>query len=142
MNTQTIIVNLFEKKIQDPIIYVGDLSDKRNFTHVSDIVKAYWLAINKCKPGELNLIGNENKDNIFTFKQALDKLIKLSRIKNIKIKLYKPFIRPTNVPRLIIGSRKFQNKTKWKPIIDFDTILLDTLEYWRNEIKKGSINLY
>jgi selenide,water dikinase len=55
---------LIENNLQKPIILVGDTSDKRNFTHVYDVIRAYWLAINKCKPGELYLIGNSKKNSI------------------------------------------------------------------------------
>jgi GDP-4-dehydro-6-deoxy-D-mannose reductase len=131
-----------ENNLQEPIILVGDLSDKRNFTHVFDIVRAYWLAINKCIPGELYLIGNQNKNSIFSFEEALKKLMKMSFVKSIKIKKYNPFVRPTRVSRLIIKSNKFENLTGWKATTSFNSILQDTLEYWRSEIKKGSINLY
>ena len=62
-------------------ILVGYLNDKRNFTHISDITEAYWLATEKCKIGKLYLIGNENKGSIFTFKQALEKLKKNPSLK-------------------------------------------------------------
>ena len=120
-----------EKGLQKPLILVGRLNDKRNFTHVKDIVKAYWIASEKCKPGDLYLIGNESKKHIFTFQEALKKLIKLSTVKNIKFKEHKPFVRPTDVPRLIVNTKKFQKISDWKPKISFDQILSDTLDYWR-----------
>lgn len=131
-----------ENNLQKPIILVGDTSDKRNFTHVYDVIRAYWLAINKCKPGELYIIGNQKKSSIFTFEEALKKLIKMSFVKSIKIQKHDAFIRPTKVSRLIVKSNKFEKLTGWRATKSFDTILLDTLEYWRSEIKKGSINLY
>ena len=120
-----------EKGLQKPLILVGRLNDKRNFTHVKDIVKAYWIASEKCKPGDLYLIGNESKKHIFTFQEPLKKLIKLSTVKNIKFKEHKPFVRPTDVPRLIVNTKKFQKISDWKPKISFDQILSDTLDYWR-----------
>ena len=36
-----------EKGIQKSHLEVGHLDDKRNFTHVTDMVKAYWLALIK-----------------------------------------------------------------------------------------------
>lgn len=128
-----------EKGYQKPIIYVGRMNDKRNFTHIEDVVEAYWIAINECKPGELYLIGNEDKKNIFTFKEALLKLIKFSNVGNVKIKEHKPFVRPTDVPRLIVETKKFSKISNWKPKISFDKILLDTLNYWRYQIEKSSI---
>ena len=79
------------------------------------------------------LIGNNDKNSIFTFKQALTKLKKLSTVKNIKHKEFKPFIRPTKVPFLITNSKEFFKLTGWKPIISFDQILKDTLNYWRQK---------
>ena len=124
----------FEKKKKPGTILVGYLEDKRNFTHIKDIVEAYWLAIQKCTFGKLYLIGNQNTRNVFTFRQALKKLIKISSIKELKFKKYKPFIRPTNVPFLILKKNDFEKLTKWKPKISFDNILKDTLNYWRDKI--------
>ena len=75
------------KKLQEPIIKTGHIEDKRNFTHVKDMVKAYWLAANHCDPGELYLIGNSDKKSIFTFKEALLKLIDLSNLKKDEISI-------------------------------------------------------
>ena len=125
-----------EKGLQKPVIKVGTLTDKRNFTHVKDIVRAYWLASQKCKVGELYLIGNERKDSIFTFKQVLEMLIKLSTKKNISYIEHKPFVRPTTVPYLIADISNFKKITKWKPVLGIKDILQDTLNYWRNEIDK------
>ena len=76
-----------EKKMQDPIIKTGHLMDKRNFTHIKDMVEAYWLAANKCDPGEMYLIGNTNEDSIFTFKEILDKLLDISNLDKKSIKI-------------------------------------------------------
>lgn len=123
-----------EKNKQAPIIRVGHTSDKRNFTHVKDMVEAYYISVKKCKPGELYLIGNSDKNSIFTFKEALNKLLKFSNLNKIKIVEDKKYVRPTNVPRLIGNMSKFQKITNWKPKISFDQILLDTLNYWRSKV--------
>ena len=60
----------------------------------------------------------------------------MSAIKNIKIEIDPQFVRPTSVPRLIGDTRKFRELTGWKPKIPFKKILEDTLEYWRDFIKK------
>lgn len=127
-------VACIEKKLQKPVIKVGHMDDRRNFTHVFDIVVAYWLASEKCKPGELYLIGNESKNSIFTFREALEKLIKMSSVKKITYKYHKPFIRPTNVPYLIADTKKFSKITKWKIKYSFNNILEDTLNFWRSKI--------
>ena len=98
-----------EKGLQKPLIKVGKLNDRRNFTHVRDLVKAYYLSVKKCKPGELYTVGNHKKNSIHTFKDALRYLISKSKVKNIKYIEYKPFVRPTSVPRLISTNKKFRN---------------------------------
>ncbi len=121
---------------QKPIIKVGHIDDKRNFTHINDIVKAYWLAIEHCKSGELYLIGTEKKENIRTFRELLNLLIKMSKVKNIKIETDPRFVRPTSVPRLLGNTERFRKLTKWEPKIPLQKILSDTLEYWRDFVNK------
>ena len=128
-------IALIEKGLMKPLLEVGEIDDRRNFTHVKDIVEAYWVAAMKCKPGELYLVGSEEKErNTYTFRNALEMLIKMSKVKNIKYKTVKKFVRPTSVPRLIADTTKFRKLTLWKPKIKFNQILLDTLNYWREKI--------
>ena len=126
---------------QKPLIKVGHIDDKRNFTHVKDMVEAYYLSVKKCLPGELYIIGNNDKNSIFTFRQALNKLIQMSTKKNIDYVIDKQYVRPTNVPRLIGNIKKFQSKTNWKPVLSFNEILRDTLEYWRERVRNESLKI-
>jgi len=41
-----------EKGKQEPVISVGNLDARRDYTDVRDMVKAYWLSTEKCKAGE------------------------------------------------------------------------------------------
>ena len=61
-----------ENNLQKNIIEVGNLNAKRNFTHVVDMVKAYCLAMEKGKDGELYLISS---NMIYTIKEVLEKLM-------------------------------------------------------------------
>lgn len=128
-----------ENKLQDPVIKTGHTGDKRNFTHVKDMVEAYWLANELCKPGELYLIGSDENDKIYTYKELIDMLIALSTVKDIKVEQSQKYTRPTSVPRLIGDTSKFRNLTGWKPKISIEKILGDTLDYWRDFVKN---NLY
>lgn len=124
-----------EKGLQKPNLRVGFLDDKRNFTHVKDMVSAYWIAVNKCVPGELYLIGSENKDDVHTFRECLEDLIKMSDVKDITYEVVPEFVRPTQVPFLIYKGDKFRELTGWKPEIGYKKILSDTLDYWRTKVK-------
>jgi len=124
-----------EQGKQPPIVKVGHIEDKRNFTHVVDMVEAYYLAMKHCIPGELYLIGSEEKEQVHTFREALESLLKMSTVGKVKIETDPNLVRPTSVPRLIGDSTKFKNLTGWKAKITYEQILKDTLVYWRNFVK-------
>ena len=125
-----------EKNLQDPIIQTGETSDRRNFTHVKDMAEAYWLAVEKCNPGELYLIGSDENEKIYTYRQIIDMLIELSTVKQIQVQQNPKYTRPTAVPNLIGDTKKFRNLTGWKPKITINTILTDTLDYWRDFVNR------
>lgn len=120
---------------QEPILTHGHIEDRRNFTHIKDLVAAYVLAMEKCNPGELYLIGHENPEHIHTYHEIIEMLIKMSTVTGIQTKTDEQFVRPTAVPRLIGDTRKFKELTGWEPKITFQQILKDTLEYWRDFVK-------
>lgn len=122
---------------QEPMMRVGFLDDRRNFTHVRDMVEAYWISTEKCKAGELYLIGSDEEDKVYTFRQALESLIAMSNVKGIKYQTVPEYVRPTQVPRLIGTTKKFREATGWTPKISYETILTETLEYWRHQVKAG-----
>jgi len=124
-----------EKGLQEPVIKVGHLGDKRTFTHVKDMVRAYSLAVNQCESGELYLVGSENEEDIHTFKECVEDLIALSTEDSITYEEDQIYVRPTQVPFLICDGSKFSNLTGWKPEYGYKRILSDTLEYWRDRLR-------
>lgn len=128
-----------EKGLQDPVVKVGHVDDKRNFTHVRDMVNAYWMAVEKCKVGEMYLIGSEVESYVHTFRECVETLISMSKVKKITYKTDPQYVRPTQVPRLICDASVFVKATGWKPKISFETILTDTLDYWRDQVGKGLV---
>ena len=122
---------------QQPIVEVGHVDDRRNFTHVRDMVQAYWLAIERCAPGELYLIGTEMEGNVRTFRNAVEDLISMSSVKGITYRTRPEFVRPTNVPRLIGDSARFEELTGWRASIPYERILQETLDYWRDFVRDG-----
>lgn len=128
-----------ENKLQNSVVKVGHIDDVRNFTHVKDMVNAYWLAVEKCKVGELYLIGSEEKSHVHTFRESLEALIAMSKVKNITYQIDPKYVRPTQVPRLICDASAFVSQTNWKPTISFEKILTDTLEYWRDQVGRGLV---
>lgn len=123
-------IALIEKGLQPPVISVGNLSPRRDFTDVRDIVRAYWLATEKGKPGEVYNICS-GKD--YSVRQVLSILLKMSRRK-IKVRQDPKRLRPSDVMRLLGDSTKFRKATGWKPEIPFTQTLEDLLNYWRERV--------
>lgn len=121
---------------QEPVLAHGHVEDRRNFTHIRDLVEAYWLAMEHCNPGEMYLIGHEKPENTRTYREIIEMLIAMSGISGIRTKTDPRFVRPTSVPRLIGDTSKFRKLTGWEPKISLQKILEDTLAYWRDFVKK------
>jgi GDP-4-dehydro-6-deoxy-D-mannose reductase len=118
-----------ERGFQEPVVKTGLIEARRNWTDVRDMVSAYHLAVEKCEPGELYLIGS---DQIMTVAQCLDALIDMSSQKgNIRIEQEESRVRPTDVPLLVGRYDKFVARTNWQPTRKFEQTLADTLDYWR-----------
>jgi len=123
-----------EAGLQDPVLEVGHLDDRRNFTHVKDMVRAYWMAVESCEPGTLYTVGSDEEESVFSFREALEMLIQSSTADGITYRQNPRYVRPTQVPRLICDTSKFRAKTGWKPELSFQVVLADTLEYWREKV--------
>jgi GDP-4-dehydro-6-deoxy-D-mannose reductase len=119
-----------EKGKKDAVLKVGNLEAQRDFTDVRDIVKAYWLAAEKCDPGEVyNICSGEPR----TIQSMLDTLLSFTDAK-VEVKHDPSRMRPSDVPILKGDFSKFSKKTGWKPEIPFDQTLKDILNYWRERV--------
>lgn len=123
-------IALIEKKRQEPVIHVGNLEAVRDFNDVRDIVRAYWLALEKCKPGE---VYNISSGKGYRIKEVLDILLSLTTVKP-QIRQDPLRMRPSDVPILIGDSTKFRKETGWKPEIPFEKTLEDLLNWWRKNV--------
>lgn len=115
---------------KEPILRVGNLEARRDWTDVRDVVRAYWLAITKCKPGEAY---NICSGRTWTIKGMLNILLSCSNI-DIKIEQDESRLRPSDVPILLGNCDKFKQTTGWKQEIPFDKTLLDLLSFWRDRV--------
>ena len=119
-----------EKGLHDPTIYVGSLETKRDFTDVRDMVRGYWLALEKGVPGEVyNICSGKS----YKIGEILDMLLGMTS-NHIKVKKDSTRMRPSDVPVLVGDSTKFRKQTGWKPKIPFEKTLKDIMEYWRERI--------
>jgi GDP-4-dehydro-6-deoxy-D-mannose reductase len=121
-----------EKGAREPVVEVGDLSARRDFTDVRDIVRAYWLALEKGEPGDVYNIGS---GQALSIQEMLDLLLSFSDI-SIEVRPVPEKMRPSDVKLLICDPTKFRELTGWAPQIPLETMLRDTLDYWRERVRR------
>ena len=119
-----------EAGLQDPVIRVGNLSSRRDFTDVRDTVRAYWLAVEKGRPGEVYNIAT---GKAITIRELLDRLLALSDAK-VELEVDPDRLRPSDVEILLGDYSKLEADTGWQPKISLQTTLQDTLDYWRSKL--------
>ena len=119
-----------EKGKKEPVIHVGNLEARRDFSDVRDIVRAYWLSIERCEPGE---VYNICCGKAYSIQEVLDRLIELSGVK-VDVQEDPSRLRPSDVPVLLGDNTKFRNATNWEPEIPYDKTLSDMLDYWRERL--------
>lgn len=119
-----------EAGLREPVIRVGNLEAVRDFTDVRDMVRAYWLAATKGRPGEAYNIASGFGISI---RELLNRLLALSSAQ-VKIEVDPDRLRPSDVEILIGDSSKFRRDTGWEPRIPLEKTLSDTLDYWRERL--------
>ncbi len=121
-----------EKGLQEPVIRVGNLDSVRTFADVRDVVKAYWLLLEKCPPGEVYNIGGETT---MTVREMLDMLLDMTSMKDaIEVRVDPDLLRPADVTNQVPCTDKFRAATGWEPEILYERTLRDMLEYWRERV--------
>jgi len=119
-----------EKGHREPVVQVGNLDSIRDFTDVRDMVRAYWLALERGEPGEVyNICSGRG----YSARQVLDILLDLANVK-VEVREDPARMRPSDVPLLVGDGSKFRSVTGWEPTIPFEVTLKDLLEHWRKRV--------
>lgn len=120
-------VAMIEKGKKEPVLEVGNLDARRDFTDVRDIVAGYWMALEKGEPGDVYNLGS-GRD--MTIRELLDMIMGLTEA-DIEVRQDPARMRPSDVMILLADISKFRELTGWEPKIPFDQTLRDLLDYWR-----------
>ncbi|MCX6707121.1 MAG: GDP-mannose 4,6-dehydratase [Candidatus Woesearchaeota archaeon] len=124
-------IAMIEKGLQEPVVKVGNLDVKRDFSDVRDVVRAYVLMVEKCRDGE---VYNVCSGKGYIIKDILKILIGLSKTKDIIIKADSCKIRPEDTIISFGNNLKFLHETKWDSEIDFNKTLSEILDWHRKSI--------
>jgi GDP-4-dehydro-6-deoxy-D-mannose reductase len=111
-------------------IVAGDLSPKRDFTDVRDVVRAYRLLAEKGMSGEAY---NVCSGHAVAIRELADILIALSG-REMTVVLDPERLRPVDVPVLEGDCTKLRTHTGWVPEIPLEQTLRDLLDWWRHHL--------
>ena len=121
---------------REPVVHVGNLNARRDYTDVRDIVRAYWMLLQNGTPGE---VYNICSGQAWTIHEVLYFLLGESRVPSIGVRADPSRLRPADVPVLIGDATKIRKQIGWRPTIPFEQTLRDLLEYWRARCRDRSI---
>jgi GDP-4-dehydro-6-deoxy-D-mannose reductase len=125
-----------ERQCQQPVISVGNLEARRDFSDVRDIVRAYWLALERGQPGHVYNVCSGNSVSIL---QVLEALLPMSTVSGIRIEPDPDRMRPSDVLRLQGDCAKFRRETGWRPEIPIERTWRDLLTYWRTRMAHAPV---
>lgn len=119
-----------EAGLRPPVVSVGNLEARRDFTDVRDMVEAYWLSLEYGEPGEAYVVASGRSH---AMNEVLATLRGLASIP-IEVEIDNARLRPSDVPILEGNADKFRERTGWRPEIPLTKTLADLLDYWRERV--------
>ncbi len=123
-----------EEGLQSELLH-GNLDSVRTLIDVRDAMGSYWIALEKCKPGEVYNIGGQKTIKVGAF---LD-LLKKCAITDIPSRVDRKLLRPADVTLQIPDVNKFQKETGWEPKYSFEDSVENLLEHCRKVVKKEKL---
>jgi GDP-4-dehydro-6-deoxy-D-mannose reductase len=124
-----------EAGLRPPVIHVGDLKPTRDFSDVRDIVRGYWLLLERGTAGEVyNLCSGKD----WSIERVLQFLVSKSKITGIDVREDPARLRPSDVPILRGSAEKIEHALGWCPRIPLEDTLTDLMEYWRQRVRPSA----
>ena len=119
-----------EKGLHAPILRVGNLDVRRDFTDVRDVVRAYGMLMESGRSGETYNVGG---GHAVAMKEILD-LILTRTAAPIRFEVDQKRLRPVDMPLIEADVRKLVATTGWKPRIALEQSVQDMLDDWRRKV--------
>lgn len=121
-----------EMGLQEPVIRVGNLKAKRDFTDVRDVVRAYTSLIQFGRPGETYNVGSGHAVSI---QSILDTVVARSKA-DIDVQVDPRKLRPIEAPIIEADISKLFETTGWQPKISLESTIDGMLDHWRKKLQE------
>ena len=126
-----------EKGMKEPVISVGNLSAKRDFTDVRDVVRAYRLLGEKGVSGNVYNVGRGKAVEI---QYILDTALSYAD-QPIEVKRDPARMRASDIPLIEPDVSHIFEDTGWRAEITMEQTIKDTLDYWRKKLSSYGLSL-
>ena len=108
-------------------IPVGNLTPRRDFTDVRDVVRAYRALAVDGRPGEVyNVCSGQD----VAISEIVQMLLKIAGV-SVDAVVNQELVRPVDIPIIRGDASLIKATTGWRPEIPLANTLSDVLEYWR-----------
>lgn len=121
-----------EAGLLPPVMKVGNLSARRDFTDVRDVVRAYGLIAQKGIGGTVYNVGS---GQAYSIEEILSEILSQSAV-SVRVEVDPSRLRPSDVPVLLADIQKLKKDTGFVAAIPLETSVADTLAYWRHQLKQ------
>lgn len=121
---------LIEAGRQEPVLHVGNLEARRDFTHVRDVARALWLLLDRGQPGTVYNLCSGSATRIG---DIVDMVLARGRIA-AAVEVDPARLRPLDEPILLGDNTRLRQDTGWQPTIGMEQIVGELLDYWRHEV--------
>ena len=128
------VIAAFAKQIADAeragqaelLLETGNLEPRRDFTDVRDVVRAYWLAVERGEPGIFNVCSGVSVP-------VADILARLAALTELRVeqRTDPSRLRKHEVMDIRGSHERLTAATGWRPEIPIERTLADTLDWWR-----------
>ena len=119
-----------EQGREAPIVRHGNLSARRDFLHVRDVVRAYRLLLLEAEPVSFRVV-NVCSGIPVSLNDALQTLIAAARVP-LTPEEDPARMRPLDLPECIGDPSYLKELTGWQPQTPFADTLSETLDWWRS----------
>jgi GDP-4-dehydro-6-deoxy-D-mannose reductase len=113
-----------------PVLKVGNLDAVRDFADVRDVVRAYWMLLEK---GEGGVAYNVCSGRGRRIRDLLDVLLAASGTR-VEVRVDPERLRPADVPAQVGDPSRLRAATGWEPRIPLERTLRDLLDDWRSRV--------
>ena len=121
-----------EAGLQPPVIHVGNLEARRDFTHTRDVARALWLLIEHGEPGQVYNLCSGRATRIG---DIVDLVVERGKVP-VEVQVDPARLRPSDEPILMGDNSKLRAATGWEPTIDIPEIVDELLAYWRENLRR------